>query len=248
MNERHLYPTQALHGQVAHHIGRRIVGGAIAEGASLPRESELAKQFSVSRQAVREALKVLAAKGLVHSRRRAGTHVQPRASWNLLDPDVIAWHPPERLPADFLRDLFDLRRQIEPAAAEFAALRGSLEQIAALGQALEEMRRSIEDHAAFIEADVRFHALISAASGNVLFDRLSAMYSPLLGASFALQVQITPRDRVESDTLPTHTALYEAIAARDPRAARRASEALLAGAMREVISIARSTRSKAAGP
>jgi GntR family galactonate operon transcriptional repressor len=236
-----------LHGKVAHHIGRRIVGGAIAEGDCLPRESELARQFSVSRQAVREALKVLAAKGLVHSRRRAGTHVQPRSSWNLLDPDVIAWHPPERVPADFLRDLFDLRRQIEPAAAEFAAQRASPQQISAIGQALEEMRRSIGDQSAFIEADLKFHASISAASGNVLFDRLSGIYAPLLEASFALQVQVTPRHRVESDTLPTHTALYDAIAARDPVAARRASEILLSGAMREVEMIAGAASSKAAG-
>ena len=124
MIEKRLYPSVALHGQVAHEIGRRIVSGAVAEGEFLPRESELAEQFGVSRQAVREALKVLAAKGLVTSRRRAGTFVVPRANWNLLDPDVIAWHPPEKFSPAFLRDIIELRRLIEPAAAAFAAERG----------------------------------------------------------------------------------------------------------------------------
>ena len=78
--EKRLYPSAALHGQVAHDIGRQIVSGTIAEGRFLPREAELSERFGVSRQAVREGLKVLAAKGLVGSRRRAGTYVLPRSS------------------------------------------------------------------------------------------------------------------------------------------------------------------------
>jgi DNA-binding FadR family transcriptional regulator len=237
LKESRLYPSKALHGQVAHKIGRRIAEGAIPTSALLPREAELAGQFGVSRQAIREALKVLAAKGLVASRRRTGTHVLPRSSWNLLDPDVLAWHPPERIPPDFLKDLIELRRLIEPAAAEGAAARGSPEDIAAIGGALEDMRRAVDDRGAFIDADLEFHVQIATASGNVLFDRLSSMYAPLLGASFALQGQIRTRDMVESDTLPRHTAVYQAITARDRRAAREAMEALLASAVREVSAI-----------
>jgi DNA-binding FadR family transcriptional regulator len=237
LRESRLYPSKALHGQVAHKIGRRIAEGAIPTGALLPREAELAGQFGVSRQAIREALKVLAAKGLVASRRRTGTHVLPRSSWNLLDPDVLAWHPPERIPPDFLKDLIELRRLIEPAAAENAAARGSPEDIAAIGEALEDMRRAVDARDAFIDADLEFHVLIATASGNVLFDRLSSMYAPLLGASFALQGQIRTRDMVESDTLPRHTAVYQAIAARDPPGAREAMEVLLASAVREVSAI-----------
>jgi DNA-binding FadR family transcriptional regulator len=234
---RRLYPSRALHGQVAHHIGRRIVAGAIAEGGCLPREAELAAQFSVSRQAIREALKVLAAKGLLTSRRRAGTHVLPRTAWNLLDPDVIAWHPPEHLPPDFLNDLVELRRLIEPAAAELAALRGTTERIAAIGAALEDMRRTVDDRAAFIEADVAFHAAVCAASGNVLFDRLSAVYEPLLGASFALQGRTRTPETVAAETVPHHIAVYQAIVDRDPTRARAEMEALLSSAVREVSAI-----------
>jgi DNA-binding FadR family transcriptional regulator len=237
LKDRRLYPSRALHGQVAHNIGRRIVEGTIPEGALLPREAELGTQFGVSRQAIREALKVLAAKGLLASRRRTGTHVLPRSSWNLLDPDVLAWHPPERIPPDFLKDLVELRRLIEPASAARAATRATADDLAALGEALNAMRAAIDDREAFIDADMEFHALVSAASGNVLFDRLSAMYAPLLGASFLLQGRIRTRDMVESDTLPRHTAVFEAIVARDPDGARQAMEALLASAVREVTAI-----------
>jgi DNA-binding FadR family transcriptional regulator len=238
LKDRRLYPSRALHGQVAHQIGRRIVEGNIPEGAFLPREEQLASQFDVSRQAVREALKVLAAKGLVASRRRTGTHVLPRSSWNLLDPDILAWHPPEHVPPDVFRDLFDLRRAIEPLATELAATRGTDSDIEAIGKALEDMRRAVDDRAAFVDADVEFHTLINAASGNMFFDRLSAMYAPMLGASFDLQSRITPPARIRSNTLPAHTAVYAAIAARDPAAARAAADALLEGAMLEMSAIA----------
>ena len=140
MIEKRLYPAAALHGQVAHEIGRQIVSGVIAEGDYLPREAELAARYGVSRQAVREALKVLAAKGLVVSRRRAGTRVTPRLTWNLLDPDVLAWHPPEAIDHAFFKDLVELRRLIEPAAATFAAQRGDAEKIAPITAAFERMR------------------------------------------------------------------------------------------------------------
>ena len=88
MNSR-LYPGTAVHARIAHEIGRRIAGGDIGEGELIPRETELQEEFSASRQAVREALKVLGAKGMIEARKRAGTFVRPRTSWHLLDPDVL---------------------------------------------------------------------------------------------------------------------------------------------------------------
>lgn len=223
MKEQRLYPSRALHGQVAHCLGRRIVEGFIAPGQLLPREAELAAEFKVSRQAIREALKVLAAKGLVASRRRTGTHVLPRSEWHLLDPDVLAWHPVERIPPDFLRDLVELRSLVEPFAAEAAARRGSPADIAQIRNALEQMRAAGHDPAAFVAADVEFHAAVAVASGNMLLDRLSAMYQPLFNASFTLT---GPSDL----TLPMHTAVYDAIACGDAIGARRAMETIVTSA------------------
>jgi DNA-binding FadR family transcriptional regulator len=88
----HRYPGAGQHGRIVHTIGRRIVTGEILPGERLP----TAAHVRASRGVVREAFKVLAAKGLVVSRTKTGTRVRPRESWNLLDPDVLAWrHLPE---------------------------------------------------------------------------------------------------------------------------------------------------------
>ena len=234
LNENRLYPSAGLHGQVAHEIGRRIVSGAIGQGEFLPRESELSEQFCVSRQAIREALKVLAAKGLVNSRRRAGTYVTPRRTWNLLDPDVLAWHPPVELTPDFLSDLVELRRLIEPAAAGFAASRGAPEKVAGIGAALDRMRQTVGDSEAYAAADADFHVAIFAASGNALIDRLSTILGPLFEASFRLHGQA---GGPTASSVAIHEAVYDAIVARDSVKARRAMETILTLASTQITRV-----------
>jgi DNA-binding FadR family transcriptional regulator len=209
------------------------VSGEIAEGAFLPREAELAAQFAVSRQAVREALKVLAAKGLVESRRRTGTRILPRASWNLFDPDVIAWHPTEGFAPRLLRDLGELRLLIEPAAAEYAATRGDHAAVEAIGIALGAMRDSMDQPDVFRRADAGFHVAVFAASGNEFIAHLSDVLGPLLRESFRLQDEVRGID-IAKGVMPRHEAVFAAITARDGEAARRAMETLLMSAAREV--------------
>lgn len=196
----------------------------VAEGAFLPREAEFAEEFGVSRQAVREALKVLAAKGLVMSRRRAGTYVTPRASWNLLDPDVLAWHPSDRLTPEFNNDLIELRRLIEPAAAALAATRGDRQRIATIGAALEKMQATAGKTDEFFAADAEFHVAIFAASGNTLIDRLSTILGPLLQASFPV---VHAAVSSFGPTLAMHEEIYAAIVAGLAPKARSGMEALL---------------------
>jgi DNA-binding FadR family transcriptional regulator len=224
LTNRRLYPSLALHAQVAHDIGRKIVSGAIAERQALPREAELAVQFGVSRQAVREALKVLGAKGLVTSRRRTGTTVMPRSSWNLLDPDVLAWHPSDRVVPDFMADLVELRRLIEPAAAALAAERADPERLARIKEALDQMRAAGDSVEAFFAADTEYHAAMYAASGNALIDRLSTIIKPVLEMSFVLQATNNPSFK---RAVEQHGAVYDAIARHDAEAARRGMEEIL---------------------
>jgi GntR family transcriptional regulator, galactonate operon transcriptional repressor len=231
-----LYPSGALHGQVAHEIGRQIVSGSIAEAALLPREAELSDRYRVSRQAIREALKVLAAKGLVTTRRRTGTAVAPRRHWNLLDADVLAWHGAAGLSPEFLGDLIELRYLIEPPAAALAAKRGTPEQLAQIGAALEEMSSNTHSLAAFYAGDVAFHAASFAASGNSLINRLSNIIAPLLQAAFRLQGATKPS---LEDAAKRHSAVYQAMVARDPDAARQAMEAVLVASAKEVAEIRR---------
>ncbi len=235
-SDRRLYPSRALHAQVAHEIGRRIVAGEIGEGENLPREAELAKQFDVSRQAVREALKVLAAKGLVAPRRRTGTTVLPRSVWNLLDPDVLAWHAPGHISPDFLLDLIELRRVIEPAAAALAARRADPERLARLEGALAAMRANSDDVPAFLEADTEFHTAMLSATGNTLFERLSNIIRPALEMALAPQAQSATSFNL---AIEQHSAVYDAIARGDSEAARRSMEEILAIAHGNIVRLAR---------
>jgi DNA-binding FadR family transcriptional regulator len=212
-----------------------IVSGAIPEGTHLPRESELAERFGASRQAVREALKVLAAKGLVASRRRAGTSVLPRANWNLFDPDVVAWHPAGQAPPELLGDLIEVRRAIEPAAAARAAKRADTEAIAAIGAALEAMRAADKPSDEFFGADAAFHDAILRASGNAVFDRLGTILDPLLRTSFKMHFLGVEAVLVEPERIAAavaasidgHEEVYRAIRDGDEGRARAATEALL---------------------
>lgn len=221
---------------MAHEVGRRIVSSRYAEGTNLPREAELAEEFGLSRQAVREALKVLAAKGLVASRRRTGTLVLPRASWNLLDPDVLAWHTPDSIRKEFLDDLIELRHVIEPAAAALAARRTDAERLGRIKAALDGMRANIDDPPQFLQADADFHVALLTASGNALFERLSTIIAPVLEMSFKLQAQARWRFKIGVEE---HAAVYEAIARGDPETARATMEEIVSTAQGTIARILR---------
>jgi DNA-binding FadR family transcriptional regulator len=228
------YPSIALPGRLAHEIGRQIVSGDRTEGELLPHETKLAEQFDVSRQAVREGLKVLAAKGLVTSRRRAGTHVAPRQSWNLLDPDVLGWCSPASLGTTFIRDLVELRLLIEPAAAAMAASRADPNAVEAIGAALAEMQRTAAASEAFYAADVAFHSAIFAASGNSLINQLSTILGPLLQVSLRTTHQAVA---TFPDAISAHAHVYEAIAAHESELAWSRMRALLSSVSDEIAEL-----------
>lgn len=222
-----------LHAHILGVLGRAIASGDYPEGTLLPREAELQEQFQASRQTVREAIKVLTAKGMVYARKRAGTFVQPRSTWDLLDPDVLGWHPAGALPHDVLEDFVEMRRLIEPAAARFAATRGTDAELARIARALESMHASVRNSVNFYEADIEFHMSIFAASRNGVIGRMSAMLRPLLEASFRLQRAASERRGLHGG-YDVHKAVYDAIFERRPDEAALAMERLLDRARSEI--------------
>src|ERR1700744_1623026 len=80
-----------LHGTIAHELGAMIVTGRLKPGALLDNEVDASVRLKVSRTAYREALRMLAAKGLMEARPKVGTRVSPMHRWHLLDPDVLGW-------------------------------------------------------------------------------------------------------------------------------------------------------------
>ena len=159
---------------VADRIGRGIAAGRYGPGSPLPIESRLAEELDVGRTSVREGIKMLAAKGLVETRTRRGTEVQPVAHWNLFDPDVMLWAVSAAgTAAPFLNDLVELRRIVEPSAAELAATRATRLEAAELLAAADEMGRHPGDDPSALDADLEFHRRLAASSHNTLLASFS---------------------------------------------------------------------------
>lgn len=191
-------------------IGRRIANGTYSEGETLPVEQELASNLNVGRNALREAVKVLSGKGLILTAPRSGTKVRPRDEWNMLDPDVLHWHAdPETATKAFMLDLIELRRIIEPKAAELAAVRASKEDIADILNAYERMTTAstIQER---LESDIDFHTSVLKASHNSVLSNFKYAISTYLRAHVNLGEQ--QPDAVDKEDLERHYQLAWSIA------------------------------------
>lgn len=213
-----------LHGTIARDIGVRIVSGKIAPGRVLNGEIEASARLKVSRTAYREAVRILAAKGLIESRPKLGTRVSQPRCWHLLDPDVISWiftgTPDERL----LRALFELRTIVEPAAAALAAEKRSPEQLQVLRHALDQMATSTLAAEDGREADRDFHSILLEASGNPFLASLESGVAAAVSWTTVFKQRNRPLPR---DPLPDHERVYEAVASRSAPAARAAMAELV---------------------
>ena len=165
-------PKERLHGSIARKLGVAIVSGRIKPGETLDNEIDSSERMAVSRTAYREAVRILAAKGLVASRPKSGTQVCPRSAWHLLDPEVLSWLFESQPSQDFVVGLFELRLIIEPAAAALAAERRSADDLARMRDALQRMERHGLANADGQSADREFHDAILAATRNPALRRL----------------------------------------------------------------------------
>jgi DNA-binding FadR family transcriptional regulator len=233
------YPRGGLHGQVVHAIGRQIVSGKILPGDLVPAQPGLI----ASRTVLREAIKVLAAKGLVESRPRTGTRVRPRRDWNLLDPDVMAWQHDGAATTPFLLKLTEVRLIIEPAVAELAALRATATELEAIVEAFHAMEAAMrgrdEDYEAFDRADMHFHQGIVRACGTELLEQMSDVVCSALLVSFKATSRLPGRAK---NSLPLHRAILDAIRDKDERGAGLAMRRLVQSTAHEIESQAKPAR------
>jgi DNA-binding FadR family transcriptional regulator len=206
-----------VHGRIVHTIGRRIVTGEIRPGEQLPTPARV----RASRGVMREAVKVLAAKGLVVSRPKTGTRVRPPECWNLLDADVLAWRQEGLSPGVFLGKLTEVRLLIEPGVAELAARQAGPEQVRSLQAALRDMRDALDrtppDYEAYNEADVRFHRTIVQACDNDVLEQMGAIVNTTLLVAFNAAIRVPGLARA---SLPRHQAILDAIRRHQPHRAR----------------------------
>jgi DNA-binding FadR family transcriptional regulator len=218
-----IYAGRNLHGQVVNELGRRVVGGTYAAGALLPNEDHLCIELAVSRTALREAIKVLAAKGLLEPRPRIGTRVRTTEQWNLLDPDILAWRCATGADAEFLQHLTELREILEPSAAALAATIHSAGQLADISLALDAMHDAnhISD---WVQADLAFHTAVLKATNNPLLMPLAAIIGSALESLLAVSARTSENFK---QALPDHQKVFEAIRSRDAQSALHRMAGLL---------------------
>ncbi|MCM2251274.1 MAG: FadR family transcriptional regulator [Ramlibacter sp.] len=220
-----------VHGNTVDYLGEAIVAGRYAAGASIPPEPRLCEELGVSRTVIRESVKSLAAKGLVTTGPKVGTRVLPAEQWNWFDPDVIVWQGKAGLTAEFLADLQDLRRAMEPAAVRMAAERATAQDIAEIEAAYEGMRRAVEEGGDYVKYDLLFHEGLLRACRNRMIVQMSKALGALLRTSFEIS---TARKDGPRNSLPLHRAVLDAVIARNPAKAEKAIIVLIEGARQDI--------------
>jgi DNA-binding FadR family transcriptional regulator len=210
-----LYLIKNVHGTTVDLLGHAIISGRYAIGASLPPEPLLCEELGVSRTVVREAVKSLVAKGLIITGPKLGTRVLPEEHWNWFDPDVITWQSQNGLTPEFLKDLQDLRRVVEPAAVRMAAERAT----------------AVEFGGDYVTFDLRFHQGLMRASHNRMLIQMSKALGALLRTSF--EISTSKKDGPKS-SLPMHREVLDAVIAKEPVRAEKAILKLIDGARDDI--------------
>lgn len=191
-------------------IRQMIAQGALAPGAKLPPEAELAGELGASRNTVREAVRALVTAGVLDVRRGDGTYVTSLRPEQLLEGIGAA---AELMADGFSLELIQVRRILEPAATALAALRIDDDAVARLEALLDRMR-SAENEEAMVQADSDFHALVASCSGNIT---LASMLGGLSGGMTRSRIwRGVIEDNARAQTIDQHAQILHALRSRDP--------------------------------
>jgi GntR family galactonate operon transcriptional repressor len=220
---------RSIHQQVVDRLGRRICSGDFQPGSFLPPEAALCEELQVSRVVVREAVKVLGAKGILEVRSKLGTRVLPVASWNTLDRQVMEWFIGGANRSKNLRDLMEFRRIIEPNATRLAVDRITEDQLQTMAEAYARMAAAAEsgDADAYVDADLLFHTTILVAAGNIYLLNMRNAITNMLHQSFSISRRAKGAERL---SLPLHHDQLVGLQRRDPVGAANAIERLISRA------------------
>jgi DNA-binding FadR family transcriptional regulator len=215
--------SSALPEKIAQDLMRRILAGEFDDSNILPSERALQESYSVSRTVVREALKLLAARGLVTTGTGQGAVISKNLTAPAIDALLLAFHRSHAR----VEDLLNTRLMIEPETAALAAQHATPLQIRRLhdlGRAMADLADSDQPiRAASLSYDVnaQFHGLLAQASQNPVLEILIAI---LVGIIWRQQNTIDLRQPPEhhARTAAQHEAIARAVAAHDSEGARRA--------------------------
>jgi DNA-binding FadR family transcriptional regulator len=209
-----------------------------APGAILPNEADWCRIYGASRTTVREAVKTLTAKGLLKSRTKIGSRVEPRENWNILDRDVLAWHMASMNPQEFFASVQEVRKILEPEIAALAARNRTAQQLRVITEAFEEMRKARPGRSS-VAPDVRFHLALLAAANNALLSPFGIMIEAALTNMF----EFTSTHNAEPDMfIPKHEGILKAVARGNAKAARKAALSLLTDTDQTIAQVPNKTR------
>lgn len=192
-----------------------VVGGTWKAGDRIPPERDLCQQLGIARTSLREALKAMELVGMLDSRVGDGTFVCPRSEF-LSRPLLWAFTGSDH---DELQEIMEARTIIEESLAGLAAERGTDDQIKQIGNAVQMMRDSIARGDSSLEADMAFHIAVSTAAQNGVLLNAVQLLRNLMRQWIHYKLLIPD---VPDVVLKRHIAIYKAIAARKPAAARTA--------------------------
>lgn len=217
-----------LTSRIVHDLGRAIVTEQFSRGSPFPVEAELCQRFGASRPVVREAVKMLTAKGLLVARQRKGTLVRPEAQWNLLDPDILKWMLERDFSIDLLIDFTEIRIAIEPRAAARAAEGATGPQRRAIVHAIERMFAAERGEEDSLAADIAFHTAVLEASNN----RFMRQFADLSETALRFSIRQTNAYKgVTRASAMEHKVIADAIVEGDPGRAARQMRSLIQAAL-----------------
>jgi DNA-binding FadR family transcriptional regulator len=214
--------------KVVEALGSAIVSGVYEARGSLPIEGELFKQHNTSRGTLREAVKMLTAKGLIGSRPRQGTWVEAEDNWNWLDPDVLRWAHRRALSLDLMRELTEFRLMIEPPAAALAARMPSRQSMDVIKSALNRLAAAEIGEDDALEAELMFHVALIRAGCNRFVGQFSGVTELAIRSSFRLANRLK---LIRPTRVAEHARIFHAIVAQDTWAAETAAREMIQDSM-----------------
>lgn len=212
----------------------RVVDGTYRPGAPLPSEDVLARDLAVSRLTVREAAKVLVARGILTSRQGSGTYVVDPAQWRDL-AGLVALERSRRDERELGLALLEVRRMLEVGSAGLAAARRTEDHLASLQRSIVELRcaHEADDVEAAVRADLDFHDLVLQAAGNPF---VLATYAPLRAELVRARRVTSSHAQVRQHALVHHERILLALRLGSPDAAKAAMRAHMEQTSNDLLS------------
>lgn len=203
-------PNSKNYQNIIDQIKEAIVDGTLTVGSRLPTEFELAKQFSVSRSSVREALKALEVLGIVESRKGGGSFIVNNIGNSMTDTMSIYF----MLKGGSIRDLVNMRVALELGALHAVIQNATGRDILALQQALDKYveATSTEDRKIY---DQNFHAVLISLAGNPLYDLILSALNVIFARDVSFSHQVVEDRGQLAESIRMHQAIFNAVKARD---------------------------------